>query len=279
MIWRAIYRNEWIQRYNLYFDEGILHEDELWTQKAFMVTERLLLTNVDYYNYRPKRKGSVMNSNNINHRIDSIFYVIRKLVYSDLKLPDNAEFNNWMYVNIYRLYNVAFNLLLILRHSDSGIYHKELEEFLSINEEKRFFLQKNSSKIFYDTNRVAEEYAGFLSSDNLYLKEPIKSILILFFNHPVNVENLNASQNKNTIITYNQKYLDNADWVVFNWTKLHLSLKYCNLNPIKPQSQKWIICFNNETEIEKYKGGEIFKVFDFLICTSDLAEFIRDKIR
>lgn len=279
MIWRAIYRNEWIQRNNLYFDEGILHADELWTQKAFMVIGRLLLTNVDYYNYRPKRKGSIMNSKNINHRIDSIFYIIQKLVYSDLKLPDNSEFNNWMYVNIYRLYKVAFNLLLVLRHSDSGIYNKELDDFLSIDEEKRLFLQKNASNLFNETHKFVEEYTRFLSSDNLYIKEPVKSTIILFFNHPIDAEKVNATQNNNTIITYNHKYLDNAHWIVFDWTNLHLSLRYCNLNPIKPQFQKWIICFNNEIEIEKYKNDKNFKVFDFLICTNDLAEFIRNKIR
>ncbi len=279
MIWRAIYRNEWIQRFDLYFEEGIVHEDELWTQKAFMVVERLLLTNVDYYNYRQKRDGSVMNSNNINHRIDSIFYVIKKLLYSNLKLPDNEEFKNWMYVNIYRLYKVAFNLLLVLRHSDSGIYNKELENFLSINEEKRLFMQKNATNLFYATHKLAEEYTGFLSSDNLYIKEPIKSKrIILFFNHPINVKNLTDTQYNNAFLTHNHKYLDDAHWVVFDWTNLHLSLKYCNLTPIKPKHQKWVICFNNEVEIDRYKDSKIFKVFDFLICISDLAEFIRNKI-
>lgn len=61
--WAALYRRGFLNRYGLQFLEGVLHEDQEFTPRAYFLAKRVAFENVHVYNYM-QREGSIMNSQN-----------------------------------------------------------------------------------------------------------------------------------------------------------------------------------------------------------------------
>lgn len=61
--WCAIYRRGFLERYGLKFMEGILHEDQEFTPRAYFLARRIAFEDVAVYNYY-QRQGSIMKSIN-----------------------------------------------------------------------------------------------------------------------------------------------------------------------------------------------------------------------
>lgn len=59
--WGAIYRREFLLENKLMFYEGILHEDEEFTPRAYFLTNNIMYTHRHVYYYR-QREGSIMKS-------------------------------------------------------------------------------------------------------------------------------------------------------------------------------------------------------------------------
>ncbi len=59
--WAAVYRSEFLLKNRLCFYEGILHEDEEFTPRAYFLTKRIMYSHCHIYYYR-QREGSIMKS-------------------------------------------------------------------------------------------------------------------------------------------------------------------------------------------------------------------------
>lgn len=77
VVWLSIYNRSFLIDNNLFFKEGILHEDELFTNKLLLKLDNILLFDEEIYGYR-QRKGSIMNQMN-EKRINDIYYVCLEL--------------------------------------------------------------------------------------------------------------------------------------------------------------------------------------------------------
>lgn len=62
--WRFIVKREFIIKNNLYFFEGIYHEDEEWVPRLLFATDKINVTNCFFYCYRQARSDSIMNKIN-----------------------------------------------------------------------------------------------------------------------------------------------------------------------------------------------------------------------
>lgn len=60
-VWLNIYRRDYLIKNNLFFKEGILHEDEHFTPRAILRTSKIGIYSKEFYAYR-QRQGSIMNS-------------------------------------------------------------------------------------------------------------------------------------------------------------------------------------------------------------------------
>ena len=60
-VWRNIYRREFLIKNQLYFKFGILHEDEQWTPRVFLIAESVITTDYVFYFYC-YREGSINES-------------------------------------------------------------------------------------------------------------------------------------------------------------------------------------------------------------------------
>ena len=91
-VWLGIYRKEFIVGQQLFFYEGILHEDELWVDQVYMSAVNVKYINETVYLYRI-RPESITNSldDNIDLKIESainVFTALFKL--SDEQLADDS---------------------------------------------------------------------------------------------------------------------------------------------------------------------------------------------
>lgn len=70
--WSCIVNRSFILNNNLLFKEGILHEDELWVLQIFAKAKKLKLNNSFIYQYRTRRKGSIMENITSKHILDKL---------------------------------------------------------------------------------------------------------------------------------------------------------------------------------------------------------------
>lgn len=61
--WAAIYRRSFLEARGLKFMEGVLHEDQEFTPRAYFLAKRIAFENIVVYNY-VQRDGSIMKSEN-----------------------------------------------------------------------------------------------------------------------------------------------------------------------------------------------------------------------
>ena len=91
----------------LYFQSGIMHEDEIWCVKAILSAKKVLLLDFDYYFYR-QREGSIMRSDNADFRIESLFEVSKALYQYTQELGNKGmsqEIIAWIYIRIFSFCN------------------------------------------------------------------------------------------------------------------------------------------------------------------------------
>lgn len=62
VVWSRAVRTDFLRTKGLWFDEGVLHEDEEWTPRVFFHAGRVLCLPVVLYCYRIDRPGSIMAS-------------------------------------------------------------------------------------------------------------------------------------------------------------------------------------------------------------------------
>lgn len=145
-VWLNIYRRKLIVDNNLRFKNGILHEDELFSNELFLKAKRVALYNKPFYNYR-QREGSIMSSkDNTQKRTKDMFTVCLELM-KDSKSIESVKLKEAM-VN-YTVY-LAINICYVHRKKVPN----EIKKLISNNGNKKifkieaFFLNVNEN-LFY----------------------------------------------------------------------------------------------------------------------------------
>lgn len=70
--WNCVVSRKFIIQNKLYFEKGILHEDELWVPMIFMKARNVIVNNNVVHIYRINRDGSIMKTKNIKRELDKI---------------------------------------------------------------------------------------------------------------------------------------------------------------------------------------------------------------
>ena len=75
----------------LYFAEGILHEDELWVVMSYIYAQSVIYTGEKLYKYR-LRRGSITNPDVVDwtNHIESLLYVYSQLFIETKKISDGS---------------------------------------------------------------------------------------------------------------------------------------------------------------------------------------------
>ena len=119
-------RRAFIQEHQLFFEEGIIHEDEIWCAETLVYAPKVSVADFFHYFYRI-RQGSIMRSDNRKFRIQSFFRVVKLFEEFAAGLQEKQEFvkaAGYVYVRIFYVYYSMCQLLQEMRE-----YTNEYKEY------------------------------------------------------------------------------------------------------------------------------------------------------
>ena len=119
--WNKLYRKDFLQKYNLYFQNSILYEDILWSYQVAALAKNIAFVDGAYYLYK-LRKGSITRNSNIGKKVDNLLWVMNKIqtessnfvLSSQLKSSRQYFFNYWQ-----------FNIALVLLNDPCQSYSEK----------------------------------------------------------------------------------------------------------------------------------------------------------
>lgn len=104
-VWLGLYKRDFLLDNNLFFEKGLLHEDEMWTQKVLILASKVRYIQETLYCYRI-RSNSIMRQidKDYTRNIESLIYIYSSLFsYYDWKI-DDVKFKNRLKGNIVKRY-------------------------------------------------------------------------------------------------------------------------------------------------------------------------------
>ncbi|MBN2729132.1 MAG: glycosyltransferase [Bacteroidales bacterium] len=105
LVYLFFVKRELIMNNQIFFKEGIIHEDELWCINTMLCAKKTSLLDFCYYNYF-QRNGSLMNSDNKLFRINSLFVVVKELnkIGVNMKKKGKIDVVGSIYAKIFGLF-------------------------------------------------------------------------------------------------------------------------------------------------------------------------------
>lgn len=168
---RYIYNRKYLHKIQTRFEEGIMHEDELWCPIVLCQAERMAITDIEFYYYR-QNEESVMHTTSLARKLKSLFRVTEELIkFFDqfVSSETSDDLRSWWYVNIFRLYSMTFTLLSRLKDSSYIVHKHYLDRFWrdcgqmipeSIQRCRNYYYKAEAGLKEYTDWRVSDWVAG-----------------------------------------------------------------------------------------------------------------------
>lgn len=154
--WLNLYNKEFLETNNLYFANGLLHEDEEFTPRVFLKADKVLTTNFIFY-YYIIRNNSITTNKNLKKNAESIVEICRKLekIYDEL---NDGCLKKLLKDNLVTKYLYAFQIGELYKYKK-----RNLEEFKFLlrntKDRKNIFkviLFLISKKIYFEVNKFCK---------------------------------------------------------------------------------------------------------------------------
>ena len=277
MPFKYIYRREYLQKIQAHFEEGIMHEDELWCPVVLYHAEKMVITDIEFYYYR-QNENSVMHTTQLFHRLKSLFRVTDQLILfseqADFSIK-NRELKSWWYVNIYRLYCEAFSLLSRVKDSSYILPKHHLDRFWKDCEQMVPDSRQRCRDYYFTAETGFKKYKDWRMSDwvagvDCQIKAG-KKVMLVF--NTINGEDLQLNIEDipvDWVITTDRKYFQQATIVVFHLPTLHYELE----NDLdKLEGQTWVSWYlESEKDDPEINDPEISELFDLSISDPQDSE-------
>lgn len=280
---RFVCRRDFLRTIGVRFEEGIMHEDELWTPIVLCQAERLAITCTEFYRYR-QDESSVMHMTKRSRRLLSLFRVTDGLArFADRWSFDGKEraLKSWWYVNLFRLYHWAFAYLAEAQDSSIEVPAHHLDRFWrdcgqmipeSIQRCRDYYRKAEAGLRKYTDWRISD----WVASVDCQIRRG-KKVMLLF--NTINGEEPRLDIKKvpaDWVVTTDRRYLRQADKVVFHLPSLHEELEE-DLD--KPEGQVWVNWYlENEQEDVSLNDPEVMELFDASIPFSTFEDCINKLI-
>lgn len=157
-VWLGAYKKDFIIRRNLFFEKGLLHEDEMWTIKVFLNANKVEYINKKAYMYR-QREDSIMNKQNKDYRknVNDVIYIYNSL---------------YSYINWISFQNIELNKL---KGNISRRYLHALGKF-DIYKYKREKKKINFNELFKNSIRTIDKIRCLILKISPYIYCKISKI-------------------------------------------------------------------------------------------------------
>ena len=270
MVWNYIYRLDYIKHLQIRFEEGIIHEDELWTSLVLCQASRMVISDVEFYYYR-QRDGSITNVSNSIKRLNSLLCVANRLMEFSIQFnfTDDGAWKNWLYVNIFRVYSNAFSRLSKIKNTSYQLPEHQLARYWRDAWEMTPEPQRICRKFFHHAETGLKKYTDWLTSDwvaSIATQIGSRKKLMLIFNTRMgnDLSIIVEDVPLDWIITTDRRYIHQADVVVFHLTDLSNELEE---DIEKSEGQIWVAW---HLELEKdnplLNDKELRETFDLWMC-------------
>lgn len=135
---RFIFKKAFLEKYNLSFYPGILHEDGLFGYQMLYWADKIRILEKPVYAYRIRQEGSIMTSISMRTPKDMLFIHQQLVQFCKIKVEEEDKL--WYRL---RIFSILINLFQFSKglafDSDFKQFHKENRIYL--NEEANFVLQ------------------------------------------------------------------------------------------------------------------------------------------
>jgi len=126
--WNKLYRRDFLQRNNLSFREGLLHEDILWSYQLSCKAQRMALVEETTYIYKI-HEGSITTNKNGSKKIESLLYILQ-FMDDDREhgIPDNFLCLYYHMFDFWRLNTAILLLDYNGSYEDAKSYYTQLSK-------------------------------------------------------------------------------------------------------------------------------------------------------
>lgn len=264
---RNIYKKEYLDRIQVRFEEDIIHEDELWLPVILCSAEKIIVKDFGFYYYR-QNEDSVMHVANSYHRLNSLFKVTDQLFYYSEHfdfLSNYGELKSWWYVNLFRLYTIAFMQLSVIKNTSYILPQHHLDCFWRCCNQMVPDAVRKCKIYYYLAKREFEKYVDWRISDRVasldFQIRSGKKVILLF--NVLKDDKMQLNMNDlplDWVVTTDRKCIQLADIVVFHLPTLANELE----SDIEKQNKQiWVSCFwESEKNDSLINDPDINNLFD-----------------
>jgi len=278
MAWNYIYRRKFLEKIQARFVESVIG-DEIWTPIVICQAEKMVVVDVDFYYYR-QRDGSFIHSMKLNRHLDAFFQITEQLIDFSERFDfsgEDREFKSWWYVNVFKLYYLAFELLSKIKDSSYLVPRHHLDRFWRDDWQMTHEAQQVCRHYFQLAKIELKKYTDWRISDWVacvaYQIREEKKLMLIY--NTMSDEDLSLRLSDvpdGWVITTDQRYFQQADVVVFHLPNLQKELEY-NLH--KTQGQIWV-AWNMESirNYPRFNEYELRKPYDLWMSYQQNADIV-----
>ena len=157
-----IYKRDFLIKNSLEFKEGIIHEDNLFTIKAFFIANKVKYINKYHYFYRLKRENSILNTLVLEKRKESFETILKEIAEFEKEFQ-GADFDKirLMLAKLEQkslLYRVMFNKKEVISKKEiNQVENKLKEKWGKFSIQEKYVLKKDmidllESRAYYKLN-------------------------------------------------------------------------------------------------------------------------------
>lgn len=112
MAYNYFCRREWLLKEKIFFEPGIIHEDELWTPLLLMKAKSITFGSVPHYAYRRRTSGSITSSTTAFTRLQSLIKIVDILSTTYSTLPIKSVSHRFFMHQIRAIFRTCAQLAL-----------------------------------------------------------------------------------------------------------------------------------------------------------------------
>lgn len=157
MAWSALFRRDFLRNNNLSFCEGILHEDQEFTPRAYLLAERISYVGWPIYNYL-QRKGSIMKSVNPKKIEDLITICDRLSDFAQNYTLHDSQIRCFFMNRVSFLYSQALRNMAICgyrHHDNKKFFPLSINKCLTRKEKMQYRLINFNVRLYVIIKKIA----------------------------------------------------------------------------------------------------------------------------
>lgn len=135
-VWLGIYKKDFLIKNALFFEKGLIHEDELWSPKVFINSKETMYINKTIYYYRIRDNSIMREKKNNEKHIKAFIYIFSTL----------SEYFRWKVEDKELLYNLNDNIAKRYLHNIISWEFTRYPKLLKMVDRKMIYKSSKSTK-------------------------------------------------------------------------------------------------------------------------------------